>query len=531
MASPTHTEHQGASTTRKSVDDTTADGVALLPDCKSPDEDGGLSRLTPKPDEVEDIQEEVKMPQQSYYARVLGEVMLVPQTFDFDTYDPEAPVPGTPEPEPYDPETYTAWGRKHFGEAWYELRETMLRERNIYLLPDKVYLKRQRALRVLEHKVEGRLFRPANRVAWMDGENWKRLWSRLSEVLPAVQSPTPTSSVADDSDHDSDGDAHFNEYNTYDPTPSPRETSPDPVFWNAWERLEHERERCYWTEEEYEFERIFLQEDLLDDIRASHENEGGDRQVKQIREELEKVRYEPGTNIESCKYYVLMTEYGFRADGWTQEQLNAKNRAAVAVIRKRENELERKLNRPPKTQEEMISKIRHWETHEISREEQDRLRRMYGFERPPPDPYVFGTPMLKRSPPPSDQEEMDELFCLWSGILGRAEQEELARMYGFGPKHPATARSRQRRTYRKERESRRLAGQLPEFGLLGETESLHDSSSRSLNINMRKTSSPGVRTRQLSKKSTAKGAKPQGISKNRQGGTDPSKRPMRRLRR
>ncbi|KAK0706888.1 hypothetical protein B0T26DRAFT_478570 [Lasiosphaeria miniovina] len=76
----------------------------------------------------------------------------------------------------------------------------MLRERNIYLVSDPVYLERQKALRVMEHKIEGRLFRPALRAGGMSNKDWKRLWSRLSKVLLRVQPPTPVSSRADDSD-------------------------------------------------------------------------------------------------------------------------------------------------------------------------------------------------------------------------------------------------------------------------------------------------------------------------------------------
>jgi hypothetical protein len=32
----------------------------------------------------------------------------------------------TPEPEPYDAEEYAAWGRKHYGNDWYEQREKMI---------------------------------------------------------------------------------------------------------------------------------------------------------------------------------------------------------------------------------------------------------------------------------------------------------------------------------------------------------------------------------------------------------------------
>ncbi|KAK0710160.1 hypothetical protein B0T26DRAFT_724234 [Lasiosphaeria miniovina] len=47
-----------------------------------------------------------------------------------------------------------------FGEEWYNLRKTMLEERNIYLEHDPVYKERQRTLRIMKHKVEMRPFKP-----------------------------------------------------------------------------------------------------------------------------------------------------------------------------------------------------------------------------------------------------------------------------------------------------------------------------------------------------------------------------------
>lgn len=87
---------------------------------------------------------------------------------------------------------------------------------------------------------------------------------------------------------------------------------------------------------------------------------------------------------------------------------------------------------------------------------------------------------------------------------------------------------RQRRIYKKERASRRLAGQVPEFGLLagrGETQSFYKASLQSSNT--RKMSSKGARNGRLLKKPTAEGAKPQGISKYGQKRTNRSKRSMR----
>ncbi|KAH8746081.1 hypothetical protein F5883DRAFT_585880 [Diaporthe sp. PMI_573] len=602
MAPSTRAQRQRASTTRPSAN-THPNGAPPIPNSNCPDNNRKSGGFISRSNEVEHIQEEeLEIGPQQLHAEVLGTEILVPQTYDPDTYDPDGPVPWTTEPEPYDPTTYATWGRKHFGEEWYNLRETMLRERNIYRDSDPVYLERQRALRVMEHKIEGRPFRPGLRSGQISNKDWQRSWSRLSKVLPRVQPPTPVSSSADDSDNSLSG------FSTYDPTPEPREPSPLPA--DAWEILEYERKRFGWSEEEYQFERIFRNEERIDWARAKHEDQEGDRQREKELEDIEKVRYEPGTAFKSAEYERRMRHFNLRAEGWTQEQIDADDRAAAVAAHKREIESEERLNTPPKNQEEMNSKFHLWDIQGISREEQDRLGHMHGFyERPPPDPYLFGTPTEKRSPP-RDQEEMDQLFRLWNRKLSRAEQDELARMYGFGPRRAGTdrhagggvapqaqasplrlakdtpardsratknapqrhslraARSRrsaptpaeapppnrrrrpskphaseelsdktqvipqghrrQRRTYQKERESRRLAGQLPEFGLLGETQSLYDASLQLSNA--RKTSSPGVRNGRQSKKPTVKGAKPQGVSKYGQGGTGRSKRSVRGLR-
>ena len=135
------------------------------------------------------------LPPRPSYALVLGVEMLVPDTYDPDTYDPDAALPGTPEPEQPDPEAYAAWGRKRFGNAWHNQRETMLRERNICMEPDPLYKERQRALRILEHEVERRPFRPTfHRDRDLSNPGWKRLWARLAPAFP----PDPPSTVYSD---------------------------------------------------------------------------------------------------------------------------------------------------------------------------------------------------------------------------------------------------------------------------------------------------------------------------------------------
>jgi hypothetical protein len=83
----------------------------------------------------------------------------------------------TPEPEPYDTEKYKAWGRKHYGDDWYEQRETMLQERNFLKSKgdDYIYKDRQKALREMERE------REQGRLSLKKGKTWQELqaWARM----------------------------------------------------------------------------------------------------------------------------------------------------------------------------------------------------------------------------------------------------------------------------------------------------------------------------------------------------------------
>ena len=138
-----------ASTLRSSVQ-ATSDTTPPLSDSENFSDNHESSNTGYGLDNTKDPQRQgLETPAPQIYAWVSGVEMLVPQTYDPDTYDPDGRMPWTPEPESYDPETYAAWGRKHFGEEWYEQRKTMLQERNSYMDWDPIYRPRQRALRVL----------------------------------------------------------------------------------------------------------------------------------------------------------------------------------------------------------------------------------------------------------------------------------------------------------------------------------------------------------------------------------------------
>lgn len=89
----------------------------------------------------------------------------------------------------------------------------------------------------MEHKKEGHPIMPGVLGYGLRDENWKRMWSRLSKILPRVQPPSPPPSLP----LSEGGDTDLSGFDTYDPTPEPR--NPTPVIEDAWERLEYDRKK------------------------------------------------------------------------------------------------------------------------------------------------------------------------------------------------------------------------------------------------------------------------------------------------
>ncbi|KAI0425412.1 hypothetical protein F5Y09DRAFT_352294 [Xylaria sp. FL1042] len=328
------------------------------------------------------------LPMSQMYALVLGAEIPIQRRPICDTYDPDAPSPGTPEPDSHTPERYAAWGQTHFGEEWYKQRDRMLQERNIYADHDLVYEQRQRDLRVLEHQIEGRPSRPGFRARELHDESWKSLWAHLSKNFPKFPTPQPDDSD-DDNDNDNGSDPNLSGYSTFSPTPSPRE--PTPVPSDPFERLEYNRKHFKYNREAYQFARIFMLESLIDQRRKTREDELGDKQREKVREETEKIRYIPGTTELSREYRHLTRLYDNWGKGLAQEQIETNIREG----------------------EETVAQLMSY----------------------------FGHPMPDDPEPKYNKEQLEERFR------------------SRGNKKP-------RKTYVKERSSRRLAGMLPEFGLL-----------------------------------------------------------------
>lgn len=257
----------------------------------------------------EDFEKEVRMLDESgkNIFSVNGVQCLMLPTYDPDTWDPDIRMPWTPEPEPGDPEeTYTAWGRKHFGEEWYEQRKIMIQERNFYMdRLDPVFLERLQALRILEHKIERRPFAPY--FGLMDKRSWKPLWARLSKNLPSAESGSKSTSPK--SQKDSNTKTKRSKDDKYNPTPKPREPSPcadDP-------RKPLTEGQMYW--------KIFLKEDEIDKARNQRDIKPGEIQLKEKEEEIGRIRYFPGSATKRQEYGERMSHFRLRAQGWTEEQV------------------------------------------------------------------------------------------------------------------------------------------------------------------------------------------------------------------
>ncbi|KAI1133790.1 hypothetical protein F5Y10DRAFT_228559 [Nemania abortiva] len=500
-------------------------------------------------------------PDPKFYAAVLGQEVLIPRTSHFDTYDPDAPPPGTPESESHTPERYAAWGRKYFGEEWYEQREKMLQERNVFVDHDQIYKKRQIDLRVLEHTIEGRPSMPGPKAGFVGDKGWKRLWARISKNLPKPPSPKPPSDDGSMSSEDRSGDTDLSGYSTYDPTPSPSPPRPPrertPEFDDPFDRLEFYRKRDNYSEEQYQFGKIRVRGGLIDRRRKKREDEPGDKRREKIREETEKIRFVTidGKHEESREYLYLTRIYDYWKDGKTQEQIEAEVRENDETVKYFLSHFGDPLpeeSEPKYDREQLEERYRAWESMGFSKEVQASLVRRLALPHlwPPSveeDSRSGVLPPLRASPRQAKDRirngRVTKNAPQKKGSHGKsAVRRKSARIHGEAqppsrgshssqpniPEDPdldpnAQAKlelqhgKKPRKTYTKERASRRLAGQPPEFAMLpgrGEmkTQALYEGSPQQ-HSNTRRTG------RNTSKKPVAvQSAKPQGISMSRKPG-------------
>jgi len=491
--------------------------------------------------ETDGAQQEPKAPPPN--ALVLGVPMWVPQTFDPDTYNPDGQRPRTPEAEAAEPESYSAWGRERFGNDWFEQRRTMLQERNIYVITDRVYQARQRALRVLEHTTEGRPFRPyVQHTLSGDGtsygednlqdKGWRRLWARLSP--PSVENPsTPPASPPPDDDG---GDTDLDGYNTYPPTPEPREATPfqdDP-----FERLERKRRLFQWDDEQHQFEKVFLQEQLIDEARTKREDEDGNKRREKELEEIQSLRQplleDPDERWRRHgEYERRMGHFRLREQGWTQQQIDTKDREDAEEARRwdeaKASEPSTKTGSVPITPKELDEIRSRWDASGTSKERQAQLIQIMRLDvQPSGGDEVSENGLLSPPRASTDRPAKGISNKTRGGRVGKSRQDRGRKANASSTRIPTAAATHDVQPKRKRappaskkaaddaasapgqrRASRRLQGQTPEYGLLPEGKAPPAP---------RQTSAPkgrkaGARGGGPQKKPAAPGAKPQGVVK------------------
>jgi hypothetical protein len=408
----------------------------------------------------------------------------------------------------------------------------------------------------MEHKVEGRPFKPGLRSGEMLDTGWKRLWARLSKGLGI---PSPASPISPKDNDDSDTD--LSGYNTYAPTPESRE--PTPIPEDPWERLQYNRRRFNWDEERYQFERIFLKEALIDGTRSLRENEDGDRQAREKREAMESFRY-----MDPARFSLEQRHFQDHIDlpkkGWTREQIVAAYEASIALHEWRQKNPEPKgsglygLAATPKDEAALdfwrqtldVAKIRFYGElppkgsgplgFSATREDKvameiwrkgihARVSRQQEQEASKPR---FSPRQTKNDlhHTRSGRITKDARTGTWPPHRGRGRSNpDMLKSLGNNIRTATRRRNRERKTYEKERSSRRLAGQPPEYGMLerGETQpSLRQPS------NTCRASSSSTRNDKLSKKlPAAKNEKSQRILKSRKTGDGPSNKASERMKR
>ncbi|KAI1196651.1 hypothetical protein F5X97DRAFT_344429 [Nemania serpens] len=574
MAPRSHLRRQANSAPAQQplVEATIDHAASLLSDGKILSDHGDLSTRGRhnEPESPEDCQPprlRAQRPQVSIEA--YKEELLVPRTSHYDSYDPNAPLPGTLEAESHTPERYAAWGRNRFGEEWYNQRETMLQERRIYMVHDPVYEQRQKALRVLERIIEGRPQLSGAVRGKTEGKCWDRLWARISDLVPKLPPlPPPSDSSSDDDSRAGDGnrtETDLSGYDTYDELPSPR--SPTPMPEDPLERLDLNRTRFRLSDEDYYYLKISLREASVDDGRKKRENEIGDKLLEKFNEETEKIRNRPGTlNTMTREYIHLMRLLHYWKESLTPEQVEAS-------IREDDEESNRLMmaytklasldgSEPRYDKEQLDERYRAWDSMGFSKELQAGLVRRLALPHlwPPSaeadsksgelsssrasSRQANSTPRGVRSGrvvknTPKKQGNGRKLAACQRSVPTQAEVQPPRRGRDSPQpikfKKPDTntqaaigsqSNGNTRKTYVKERASRRIAGQPTEFDMLPEPDKIKAQpiykDPPQQPSNRRKT------TRDASKKATAaQGGKPADISASRRSGRGHPGRPAK----
>ena len=426
---------------------------------------------------------------------------------------PQGHKPWTPEPEPYDPDKYVAWGKKHYGDDWYEQRKALFHENDTVK-----YKKRQEALRQIEREKEAQ--RKPVQTGIKENENRAQATNIAStaspsNVLQSVESGgDPVSSLSDGSEY---SNTDYEEERTPEPD--------DPEARLLWARKHYgeayyqealaEREAAQkLRREDEECERI--EQKKVDAIRTLRRTD-----PERYEREMREYNRQFAPPEEQTLAAIRLIAASVRADPIFRhsESLFARRKPQPAAIAERANGLSevvglsdpRATPRQPQKRTKGIS----YKTLEsrITKNTKTTANR--------------GTRSRRAAP------TLTEVLIPDSRPKRLRQAPDIMDQPGDSTAQvPEKPRKRQPKVYEKKRASRRLAGQPPEFGILlsqAEIPPLYGIPSQNRS-STRKPHPSGVRNRAPSKgKSiTVKGAKPQGISKSPQERTNRPKRSNKR---
>jgi hypothetical protein len=430
-------------------------------------------------------------------------------------------------------EELMAWARMHYGETWYAQREALdreEREEREILDPgerEKKSLKAaKRWLRLREMQWGTDESMLAEGTTWHEIMAWP---ADRANVMPSVE----MGSDAMSSPSTTSGRSDRTGYSTYPPTPTDFRRQamdgpegPDPPAEWQWERLEWNAVRLRLSKAQYKENKV----EMAAAIRSSREDEECERRNREEWETISALKRK-----DQGQYYLRkeqherrMKDLDLQQKGWTQEQIDTMHQEEAAARERQRQRWESLLGREPKpsiadgqlegtvVSQPVASPPR--QTKNVSR------RTRNGNESRPLSgegsrktgggritKYTAQTQNAVRRSTPSRQ---------LVPIPSKPSTQ------GRGPnrsKHmPALDEPDTRRR------SRRLAKQLPEFGMLpGRYKApLSDEILRQPS-NARKTSSSAPRNQRLSKPSQTNTAKPRGISKSRQARTNRPRRSVK----
>ncbi|KAL8941496.1 MAG: hypothetical protein Q9211_001801 [Gyalolechia sp. 1 TL-2023] len=424
-----------------------------------------------------------------------------------------------------------AWARWHYGEDWYKMREVKKSTRD----RSKAYKLDELMERVTWERDMGLL---------AEGKTWHEVLASPaspSNALPSAETGMAIASAPSMSSQHSNSTGYDADLPSEHVPREARRWPDDP-----WARIEFSAVRTDGFEYVYEQDKVRTAARL----KSDREDEACDRREKEENDAIDQLRWTSPLEFEH-----QLRELNDRIHRANRKQVGLAGQATS-----RSSGFGLGLFRPP-TEQEADETLQAWKASGVSRERLVELART-GFHRElGPEPGTADAPASK-STSQARQKKVASRKTRGSRIMKNATPNRRDGRKNVRSRRPApipaeasipdhqperfeegptslgelinsptpVQRRIQHKTYQKERASRRLAGQPPEFGMLlgrGEAPSQYQTSWKQPS-GTRSTSRLG--TRALSTGPTVKGTEPQRVSKSRKAKTKRPKSRKDRLR-